>query len=474
MNKRMLAIILLYVLIFITAGCIPSKQNNNSNNKASEQDPDSISENVQSGPGENMDRQTTEERVGPEQQKPQEPQSDDGGEKIMDVVNKMSLDEKIGQMFIVGFEGYEPNDSLRKMIMNNYVGGVILFRRNIKNPEQLLGLINSIKSINSVDIADTGAIPADDTAMRNTVDTSNGCGRIPIFISVDEEGGSVSRMPVQYKAIPSCLSIGKINDAELSYNIGGLLAKEVKSVGFNMNFAPVLDIWSNPQNTVIGDRSFGSTAEIVSSLGVQTMKGLSGGGVIPVVKHFPGHGDTVVDSHIGLPEVEYNMERLKSFELVPFQAAIENKADAVMIAHILMNSIDAENPSTLSKAVITDLLRDRMGFDGVVITDDMTMGAILKNYNVGDAAVKSVAAGSDIILVCHGFDKQQEAIDALRAAVNVGVIPEERINESVYRILKLKGKYDLSDEPVNFVDVDGVNEKIDELIGEIGERIDGC
>ena len=363
----------------------------------------------------------------------------DGKDAVSNLISKMSMDEKIGQLFIVGFQGTVPDDMLIELIQQKHVGGAILFKRNIKGPEKLVSLNNSIKQINL---------------------KSN---KVPLFISVDEEGGRISRMPGEVKTLPSASAIGKINSSDLSYEVGSLLALETKAFGFNMDFTPVLDIWSNPKNTVIGDRAFGTTPEIVVKNGIPVMEGIRDGGVIPVVKHFPGHGDTIVDSHVGMPTVDYDIERLKSFEWIPFQSAIENKADAVMIAHILIPKIDPENPATLSNTFITDILRGQMGFDGVVITDDMTMDAIDKNYNIGDASVKSLIAGSDILLVCHGYEAQMDAINAVISAVNDGLISEKRIDESVYRILMLKEKYHLSDQPSADVDLDSLNNKIDAL-----------
>lgn len=354
-------------------------------------------------------------------------------------IRGMTLDEKLGQMVIVGFEGYTISTEIKDIIENHHTGGFILFSRNIKNSDQLLALVNSLKSANSVN-------------------------KVPLFVSVDEEGGRISRMPAELKKLPSNEAIGKLDNGDLSYEIGSILADEIKLFGFNMDFAPVLDIRSNPKNTVIGDRSFGSSAEVVGKLGVQTMKGIRNGGVIPVVKHFPGHGDTVVDSHIGLPSVNNDMDRLKRLELVPFKEAIDNQADAVMIAHILLNKIDPKNPASLSKSIITDLLRSQLNFNGVVITDDMTMGAILKNYNIGDAAVKSVNAGSDIILVCHGLDNELAVFNALKKAVMDGTITEKRIDESVYRILKLKYKYNLADILIDSVNTDNINSKINKIL----------
>ncbi|MGB4043452.1 MAG: beta-N-acetylhexosaminidase [Thermacetogeniaceae bacterium] len=358
---------------------------------------------------------------------------------IQEQLNSLTLEEKIGQMVMVGIEGKMLGDDAKQLIQQHHVGGIILFKRNIDNPAQTLSLINELKRVNSAK-------------------------KIPLFLSVDEEGGRVSRMPAQLKKLPSSGRIGEVNDSEISFEIGRLLGQELRAFGFNMDFAPVLDINSNPNNPVIGDRSFGTTPELVSRLGLQIMKGLQSQNVISVVKHFPGHGDTSVDSHIGLPSVYHDYERLKSFELIPFADAVTNNADAVMIAHILLPNIDPEHPASLSRAVITDILRKDLNFQGVVITDDLTMGAITNNYGLGEAAVKAVTAGSDIVLVCHSMEMEMQVINALTKAVEAGQISTERVDESVYRILKLKQKYQLSDEPVESVDIDQINRDIERVL----------
>lgn len=358
---------------------------------------------------------------------------------IIEQIGKMTIDEKIGQMLIVGIEGYDLDGNSKSLIVKSKVGGVILFSNNVQGTSQLLNLLNSLKS-------------------------ENQHNKIPLFLSVDEEGGRVTRMPVEFKKIPTNKAIGKINNEALSNKIGATIAYEIGAFGFNMDFSPVLDINSNPNNPVIGDRSFGRDVNIVSRLGIQTMKGIQSANIIPVVKHFPGHGDTAVDSHLGLPSVNNDLERLESFELIPFEEAIKNNADAVMIAHILLPKIDSENPSSLSKIIITDILRNNLNFNGVIITDDMTMGAIVKNYNISEAAVKSVKAGTDIVLVCHGYDNEISVINALKNAVSEGEIVEQRIDESVYRILMLKKKYKLKDEIIDAVDVEFINNKIYKLL----------
>ncbi|MCT4509961.1 MAG: beta-N-acetylhexosaminidase [Tepidibacter sp.] len=340
--------------------------------------------------------------------------------KINDIINSLSLKEKLGQMIIVGFNGYEVDLDFRDLLENHKVGGVILFKRNIKNAEQLLNLNNSIKSINS----------------KN---------KLGLFISVDEEGGRITRLPKGSTKFPSNKSIGKQNDKDLSYKIGKEIGRELSSFKFNMDFAPVLDIYSNPKNTVIKDRAFGKDSEIVKTLGTATMKGLQDSNVISVIKHFPGHGDTTLDSHFDLPVSNHDKQRLDEFELIPFKEAINNGADAVMTAHIVLPNVDkSEKSATLSKTILTNILRDELNFDGVIITDDMEMGAIANNYGARNASVEAIKAGADIILMCHTKEKQIKALEALKEAVDSGEISVERIDESVKRIIRLKRKYNLN------------------------------
>lgn len=358
---------------------------------------------------------------------------------IRQKLNGMNLKEKIGQMVMVGLEGYSVDANARSLINEYKVGGFVLFGCNVQSSGQLLSLINYLKITNSK-------------------------AKTPLFIAVDEEGGRVSRMPKNIRDIPSSGAIGSVYNSELSYQVGRVIAEEIMAFGFNMDFAPVLDINSNPDNPVIGDRAFGSNAEVVSKLGVKTMRGLQASGITSVVKHFPGHGDTSVDSHLGLPYVAHDLNRLRGFELVPFNAAIKNNADAVMIAHILLSKIDPQNPASMSRKIITDILRNQMKFNGVVLTDDMTMGAIVKNYDIGTAAVKAVNAGADIVLVCRGYKDETAVLKALINAAAVGTLPARRIDESVYRILKLKGQYGLADSRKSQVDVNWINNEIDKVL----------
>lgn len=358
-------------------------------------------------------------------------------DNISDKIKEMTLDEKIGQLVITGVDGYTANEHSKELIDRYHVGGFILLGHNVKDTNQVLKLINSLKAAS----AKSGK-------------------SIPLFLGVDQEGGRVDRMPHGFKRLPSNKAIGKINSSSYSYSIGKILGKEVKAFGYNIDFAPVLDINSNPKNTVIGDRSFGPSPEVVTKLGIQTMKGIQSQNIISAAKHFPGHGDTSVDSHTGLPIVNNDLKRLKNFELVPFEEAIQNNVDIIMAAHILFPKIDSKYPASMSKIILTNVLRDDMGYKGIIMTDDMTMGAIAKNYNLGEAAVISVNAGSNIILVCNDFSKEVQVITALKAAVKSGKLSQETIDNSVYLILKLKQKYKIADKTVKSVDIGSINKLV--------------
>ena len=358
-------------------------------------------------------------------------------------IEAMTIEEKIGQMLMFGIVGNSVNEEAFYFIQTHHIGGVILTKSNSKSARQLLSLTNKIKETN---------------AKYN---------EIPIFISTDEEGGLVTRMPREIENLPESMTIGEHGDVGLAYQVGAAIGKRVGGFGFNITLAPVLDINSNPKNPVIGRRAFGSSSEVVESMGLAELKGIRSQNIIPVVKHFPGHGDTDVDSHKGLPVIRHDFERLNRLELVPFKRAIEEQADMVMVAHILIPKVDKKNPASLSKKLISDVLRDELEFNSVVITDDLGMGAIKEHGAIGESAVKSVLAGTDILLVNYGTQNMMDVITAVGEAVRGGRLTEERINESVYRILKLKEKYELADAKIKEVDIEGINEASEEILREL-------
>lgn len=369
-------------------------------------------------------------------------EEEDEIDQIQAIVDNLTTDEKIGQLFIFGFDGTDVDENVIKAIEENHIGGFILFKDNIWDASQTVNLLNRLKDINS----------------------SN---KLPLFLSVDEEGGIVSRLSDIYVDLPAARTIGDINDGEISLEYGEIIGQRLRTLGFNMNFAPVLDVNSNPNNPVIGKRAFGRDSNRVVDNGIKVMEGINSANVISVVKHFPGHGDTSIDSHIGLPVINKSLEEMESLELVPFKRAIAEGVDAIMVAHILFTQLDEKNPATLSYKVITELLRNNLSYDGVVISDDMTMGAIMKNYTVEEAAYKFFKAGGDIILVCHGYENQIKALNRIKEKVEEGNITEEELNEKVYRIVKLKMKYALEDKPVYGHDIESINNRTRQFLNKL-------
>ncbi|MFC4077028.1 beta-N-acetylhexosaminidase [Salinithrix halophila] len=336
----------------------------------------------------------------------------------------MTLEEKVGQMFIVGFQNgdrpaREMNRQANILIRKDHVGGIILFDRNIGTPRQVGHLTNQLQ----------------DTALAVSP-------QIPLFVSVDQEGGKVARIREGVTNFPGNMALGAARDEELAYQAGRVIGEELRAMGINMNLAPSLDVNNNPANPIIGVRSFSGDPSLTSVMAKANLRGYREGNVLSVIKHFPGHGDTSMDSHVDMPTVDHPFSRLNRVELVPFKSAIREGVDAVMSAHITFPSIDDTPglPGTLSKKVLTGLLREKLGYDGVIMTDDMEMGAIVENFGSAEAAVRAVKAGADIVLVCHDLTRQQQSIHAVIDAVKKGEISEKRIDHSLQRILRLKAK----------------------------------
>jgi len=332
-------------------------------------------------------------------------------------VSDLSLEAKVGQLFQVGFHGTEPSDAVRELVADYGVGGVIYFSRNVETPAQ------------------TAALSA---ALQEEARDATG---VPLSISTDQEGGIVSRVP--FGTIPpGQMALGATRDADLARELGAAVAGQLRAVGINTDFAPVLDVNNNPDNPVIGVRSFGSDPALVGELGSAVAAGLQSGGVAACGKHFPGHGDTATDSHEAMPTVGHDRDRLDAVELAPFRAAVDAGVDAIMTAHVNFPAIepDPDVPATLSERVLTGLLRRELGFDGVVVTDCMEMSAIADGVGTVDGAVRTIRAGADVVLVSHTPERQRAAIEAVVDAVRDGTIPEERIDESVRRVLRLKAR----------------------------------
>lgn len=327
-----------------------------------------------------------------------------------------ALRDKIGQLFMLGFIGTSVTEELSGLLRDYRPGGLILFARNLEDAGQIIRLTNDLQH----------ASPDS-----------------PLLISIDQEGGRVSRLPAGFTIFPSCASLG-LCDAAVAYEAAAVTAAELRAVGINMNMAPVLDVHSNPANPIIGDRAFGTDPARVSELGLATIRGLQDHRVVACGKHFPGHGDTAADSHKELPVVTASRERLEDTELRPFREVIghgEQGPSAIMTAHVLYPALDAKLPATLSSTILSGLLRHQLGFDGLILTDDMEMHAIIDHYGIEEASVLAVQAGADVLLICKDRERQLAAMQAVRRAVEDGRIAEDRLETSLRRIARIKERF---------------------------------
>jgi len=316
-------------------------------------------------------------------------------------------------MIISGFEGTSLNASTEELIVQQGIGGLIIFERNYKNPDQLQQLINDLQSL----MTDNPELPS-------------------LFISVDQEGGRVARLGSPFTQFPPMSCLGKANSNELAYRFGLGMGKELRAVGVNMDYAPVLDVHSNFANPIIGHRALDSNTEKVARLGAALVRGFYDAGIIPVGKHFPGHGDTSQDSHISLPRVERSRDSLEQIELPPFSHAIDQGLEVLMTAHVVYPAWDAERPATFSPTILNDVLRNSLRFKGLIMSDDLEMKAVVDKLD--SIPQLGTQAGVDVFLICHDLKKGKILQDAMIRDIENGSIPRSTINQSLARIFKVK------------------------------------
>lgn len=355
----------------------------------------------------------------------------------------LTIREKIGQMLIIRIFGKEITEDAKSLIKNYKIGGVILYRKNYDTYEEMLNIINELKKINKE------------------------CGNIPLFISIDQEGGRVNRMPRELKNIKSAGKLASLNNMEALKTAGSITAEMLRDSGFNMNYAPVLDIQRFEDDHAIGNRCYGKNAEDVSKNGIEIMRELSKGGIIPVVKHFPGHGSTTKDSHFFLPVIHKSLEELEKEDIIPFRRAIGQNAEVVMVGHLMIKDVDSKNPASLSKKMISDYLRNECQYQGIVMTDDLKMRAISLKYGYVRATLRACNAGADIIMIGANYNTIIRAIKKIEKNIQKNKMDINKIDKSIEKILKLKEKYKIEDEPTKGCNIKAINEKIEKLNSEI-------
>lgn len=357
---------------------------------------------------------------------------------------------EIGQLIMTGVSGTSLTAEEAKFLEEENIGGVLLFAHNYDNPAQLAELVNSIQQTRK---------------------------EYPLFIAVDNEGGRVFRFKNNFTQFPPMYEVGLTDSPKLCFHIAKIMADELNAVGVNVNFSPVCDVWSNPNNKVIGDRAFGKDEETVSKFVSSIIRGLQTHGILSCAKHFPGHGSTTKDSHYDLPIVKRTMEELEDLEFKPFIKAIKSRVEFVMMAHLIVDSIDPELPTSLSPKAY-ELLREEMKFTKLIITDDMEMKAITDNYTAEEAAVLAIEAGADVIEY-RSMDLARKALEGLKEARKTKRIKNERFNQSIDRIMEAKKEYLSEYKPVYIPDIakklntgasqsfiNEVKEKIDQVLGQ--------
>ncbi|MBS7344682.1 MAG: beta-N-acetylhexosaminidase [Caryophanon sp.] len=354
-------------------------------------------------------------------------------ETLKQHVYAMPLKQRVGHLIVTGFEGTSVTPALQEAVEQHFLSNVILFSKNITSHAQLLQLSEQFHALEHAD---------------------------PLWLSIDEEGGNVSRLPDELATIPTAAELASRYSVDTVQQIAEQIGKALRHYGIQVDYAPVLDVNSNTQNPVIGTRSFSSDPEVVANYALAFHRGLSAASIVSAGKHFPGHGDTNVDSHLALPVIKKTIDELNSVELVPFRRAISENVPMLMIGHLLVSAMDGAQPASISKAVITDFLRTELAYNGIVVTDDVTMEAL--DLPISTIAVQTIQAGSDLVLIGHGLDKALEAQQAIIEAVERGDLSEQRVNRSVMRILSEKRKH--GEATVTHFSVQQWNDELTQLL----------
>lgn len=336
----------------------------------------------------------------------------------------MKLNELIGQHMLIGVSGLTLTNDEKKFIIENNISGVVLFARNLSTPEQIRDLCAEIQSL------------------RHKM-----ASKAPLFIGIDMEGGRVHRLKAPFTQWPPLKTVGDLDAPTVAFHFANRMGLELMSVGINLDFAPCVDVFTNPANTVIGDRAVSSDPYQVEKMASALVRGYIKSGVLSCAKHFPGHGHTIIDSHEELPVEDADLKRLHEVELVPFKKALRSRVDMVMTGHILFKSVDKDWPVTLSEFFLKKMLRDELKYKGLIITDDLDMKAMAKHYDKGFIPVRALQAGADLILYCNEPESPPVAIETIMSAVAQGQHPKAELEYTLNRILDVKKIKMLNPDP---------------------------
>ncbi len=353
-------------------------------------------------------------------------------------MHSLTIEEKIAQMIIMDLDKSEVTEKTAEFIASRKIGGILVYKKNYSDYPSMINLINTFKEKNSAN-------------------------EIPLFISIDQEGGRVNRLPNEIHKMESAFKIAQMNDMEKLKQSGEIIGKILRESGINLNYAPVLDIKRFKDDHAIGDRCYGENKEDVAKYGIEVMKAMQSKKVIAAVKHFPGHGQTEKDSHFFLPKINADAMVLENEDMKPFEEAIKNGCDAIMVGHLVVKSMDRFNPASLSKKIINTYLKQKYKFKGLIITDDLKMGAIKLRYRPEVAVYKAILAGNDVVVIGNTEDRLDKIIKYVAKKVKKNKIDIRMINESVDKIINFKKKYEINDEKAKGIDIDKINSEIDNL-----------
>ncbi len=337
----------------------------------------------------------------------------------------MKTNQLIGQHVLIGCSGLALTQDEKKFIVENNISGVVLFSRNVSEPKQVRDLCDEIQSLRQLTPEKT-----------------------PIYTAIDMEGGRVARLKAPFTVWPPLKKLGDLDSPQTSFEFAYAMGMELKAVGINLDFAPCIDIFTNPKNTVIGDRAVSTDPEVVAKHASALIRGYIKAGVIPCAKHFPGHGDTIIDSHLDLPVEDADMARLNSVELVPFKKAFKSQLDLLMTAHITFPKVDPEWPVTLSEIFLKKILKEQMKYEGLIITDDLDMKALAAHYDRAQIPVRALQAGADLVLYCNEPESPPRAIEGIEKALADGKLKKADLENTYKRIIEMKKKNIPNPDPI--------------------------
>ncbi len=363
--------------------------------------------------------------------------------RVEEILGSMSLEEKIGQVVICGFYGTTPSKEIKILIQKYHLGNAVLFKRNLENPEQARKLTSSLQEMS----------------------------KNPLLIAIDQEGGIVTRLTEPFTIFPGNMATAATQDSHNAYLTGLIMAKEMRAVGINWDLAPVVDVNDLPENPGIGVRSYSDDPKIVAEFASEFLKGLHDGKVAACAKHFPGKGHSAKDAHLEMPTVDRDRETLEKVELYPYRELIKVGLDSVMPSHVYYPVLCEKRdlPATLSKKVMTNLLKGEMNFEGVTVTDDLEMSGIANSLSASEAAWCSLKAGADVVMICHTFEEQVKAFEKIKEKVSNGTIPVERLNDAVRRILQMKENIGLFEDKL-VIESDIGSEESRKIAEKIAQR----